>query len=130
MGREVRRVPADWQHPKEQKPDWRTGRMVEGYKPLFPGERYQPAVDEWDEECAMWKAGWRPDYCTDAENRAKAESARRIADAKLLAAEQAFQTSSVTDLTAREKAERMLEDAAAGMGTKVLLIVRPIYLPS
>ena len=70
MGREVRRVPANWQHPKEQKPDWRTGRMVECYKPLFPGERYQPAVDEWDEECAKWKAGLRPDYCDDAESRA------------------------------------------------------------
>lgn len=70
MGREVRRVPADWQHPKQQVPDWRTGRMVERYKPLYPGERYQPAVDEWDEECAKWKAGWRPEYCTDAESRA------------------------------------------------------------
>ena len=70
MGREVRRVPADWQHPKQQVPDWRTGRMVERYKPLYPGERYQPAVDEWDEECAKWKAGWRPEYCTGAESRA------------------------------------------------------------
>lgn len=70
MGREVRRVPANWQHPKQQTPDYRTGRMVERYKPLYPGERYQPAVDEWDEECAKWKAGWRPEYCTDAESRA------------------------------------------------------------
>lgn len=68
MGREVRLVPADWKHPKEQVPDWRAGRMVERYKPLFPGERYQPAVDEWDKECAKWKAGWRPDYCTDPES--------------------------------------------------------------
>lgn len=70
MGREVRRVPADWQHPKQQVPDWRTGRMVEGYKPLYPGEDYQSRVDEWDEECAKWKAGWRPDDCTDPESRA------------------------------------------------------------
>ena len=32
MGREVRRVPANWQHPKDE----RTGR----YKPLFSGELY------------------------------------------------------------------------------------------
>lgn len=32
MGREVRRVPADWQHPKDEL----TGR----YKPLYPGEEY------------------------------------------------------------------------------------------
>ena len=63
MGREVRRVPADWQHPKH----WTRGLhgMEERYKPLFPGERYQPKVDEWDEECAKWKAGSLAhlDYC-------------------------------------------------------------------
>lgn len=69
MGREVRRVPADWQHPKQAVPDWRDGCMVERYKPLHPGDRYRPRVDEWDEECAKWKAGWRPDYASE-ESRA------------------------------------------------------------
>ena len=32
MGREVRRVPADWQHPKNE---------YDRYKPLYPGERYK-----------------------------------------------------------------------------------------
>jgi hypothetical protein len=40
--------------------------VEERYKPLFPGHLYQPCVDEWDAECAKWKAGWRPDYCTEA----------------------------------------------------------------
>ena len=71
MGREVRRVPADWQHPKEWRWDAQ-GRRVERYKPLLPGENYQPRVDEWDEECAKWKAGWRPEHCTDPEHRAMA----------------------------------------------------------
>ena len=60
MGREVRRVPADWQHPKY----W-TGGMhgpEERYKPLFPGERYQPDVDEWDAGLAAWKRGEIPKY--------------------------------------------------------------------
>lgn len=70
MGREVRMVPADWRHPKEAQPDWRTGQMVERYKALFEGSKYQRAVDEWDEECAKWKGGWRPDYCDTAESRA------------------------------------------------------------
>lgn len=70
MGREVRRVPADWQHPKHEVMDWRTGRTVESYKPLSPSYSYQSCVDEWDEECAKWKAGWRPEHCTDAESRA------------------------------------------------------------
>lgn len=63
MGREVRRVPAGWQHPKRVVQGF--NGPVECYKPLFPGERYQPAVDSWDEECAKWKAGWRPDYGPD-----------------------------------------------------------------
>ena len=68
MGREVRKVPANWQHPKEFRWD-HLGNRAEQYKPLFPGERYQPEVDEWDEECAKWKDGWRPDYCTDPKSR-------------------------------------------------------------
>ena len=70
MGREVRYVPANWQHPKHNVLDWRTGQMVEQYRPLFQGDRYQPRVDEWDDECAKWKTGWRPDYCTDPKYRA------------------------------------------------------------
>lgn len=69
MGREVRRVPADWQHPKKQQFDHR-GQWVERYKPLLPGEDYKRRVDEWDEDCAKWKAGWRPDHCDDPESRA------------------------------------------------------------
>lgn len=68
MGREVRKVPADWQHPKQQIPDWRTGCMVERYKALYSGGGYQSRVDEWDEECAKWKTGWRPDYA-DADSK-------------------------------------------------------------
>ena len=63
MGREVRRVPADWQHPKH----WVGGchGIEERHKPLLPGERYQSEVDDWDGECAKWKAGWRPDHCSE-----------------------------------------------------------------
>jgi hypothetical protein len=39
-------VPYDWQHPKHEVPDYRTGRMVERYKPLYPGERYAPNAAE------------------------------------------------------------------------------------
>lgn len=67
MGREVRRVPADWQHPKHQVPDWHTTRMVERYKPLYPGDGYQPRVDEWDAECALWKRGEHEDQKDEGE---------------------------------------------------------------
>lgn len=39
MGREVRKVPADWQHPKDE----RRG----SYKPLYPGDRYEPQKKDW-----------------------------------------------------------------------------------
>lgn len=71
MGREVRRVPATWQHPMEKKRDALTGCFVDRYKPLVVGEHYQTDGDEWDEACAKWKSGWRPDYCTDPEDRNK-----------------------------------------------------------
>lgn len=64
MGREVRRVPADWQHPKQWILD-HAGRREWRYKPLYPGEYYQRQVDEWDDECAKWKTGLRPDNADD-----------------------------------------------------------------
>jgi hypothetical protein len=64
MGREVRRVPADWKHPKEERLD-RYGQVSERYKPLFQVEDYIRKVGEWDDECAKWKSGWRPAHCTD-----------------------------------------------------------------
>jgi len=41
MGREVRRVPADWQHPKNE---------FDRYKPLYPGERYEANATEFMEK--------------------------------------------------------------------------------
>lgn len=49
MGRKVRRVPADWQHPKNEKGD---------YIPLLDGF-YSKRVAEWDEGERQWNAGFR-----------------------------------------------------------------------
>lgn len=54
MGREVRRVPPDWRHPK------RGGEYV----PLFGGS-YARVARAWDEECERWCGGWRPEYGGD-----------------------------------------------------------------
>lgn len=62
MGREVRRVPADWQHPKQSHLGLRG--YEEHFKPLFPGEDYQEGVDEWDEGLAAWKRGEYPEYAS------------------------------------------------------------------
>lgn len=70
MGREVRRVPADWQHPKQSTPDWRTGRMVERYKPLHEGEKYAPTAAGFMEKANAEGLQEAIDYygCPDKEN--------------------------------------------------------------
>ena len=46
MGREVRKVPANWNHPK---------RSDGSFKPLFDG--FTCRCEDWDRECAKWNAG-------------------------------------------------------------------------
>lgn len=53
MGREIRRVPADWQHPKRS-----NGHFIA----LFDGIGYARRVTEWDEHNAKWLEGLRDDY--------------------------------------------------------------------
>jgi hypothetical protein len=61
MGREIRRVPADWQHPTE-------GFYANGevrYRSLFNGADYESAVRDWDEESAKWARGEFPDFASE-----------------------------------------------------------------
>lgn len=60
MGREVRRVPANWQHPKDE----RTGHFI----PLFDGS-FRQVLDEWNEENAKWSRGEFPDYADDEDKK-------------------------------------------------------------
>lgn len=60
MGREVRMVPADWQHPKE----YNFYRNEECHKPLLDGD-YSAAAAEWDKEREEWDNGNRPSYAND-----------------------------------------------------------------
>lgn len=55
MGREVRRVPANWQHPKDE-----NGSFI----PLY-GRAYEIDAKSWDEECEKWEAGEFPDYASE-----------------------------------------------------------------
>lgn len=50
MGREIRRVPADWEHPKAEQP-WGYA-----YTPLFDLS-FQQAFDEWQSEMEAWFKG-------------------------------------------------------------------------
>ncbi len=58
MSREVRRVPPDWNHPKETK--LTTRGWEDQYKPLLGG-RYAETAAEWMENCLLWAAGHHPD---------------------------------------------------------------------
>lgn len=65
MSREVRRVKADWEHPKD-------GFYPNGeirYDALFDGSRYQDAVDRWDEEKAQWENKEYPDYADEEDKQ-------------------------------------------------------------
>ena len=51
MGREIRRVPPNWEHPKNDKGD---------YQPMFD-QTYKEAADEWVRNLMLWEAGEHPD---------------------------------------------------------------------
>ncbi len=56
MGREVRRVPPNWQHPQEEKVDMRRQRLEMRYKPM----RDRSAESDWEawqKDFAAWLAG-------------------------------------------------------------------------
>ncbi len=55
MGREMRRVPAGWEHPRGS-----DGAL----RPLYD-EDYQTAAREWKSGFKAWEAGERPEYCKD-----------------------------------------------------------------
>jgi hypothetical protein len=53
MGREARRVPANWQHPKDAAGD---------YIPLYDGAVFAEQVARWDEGARKWTEGFRDDF--------------------------------------------------------------------
>lgn len=61
MGREIRRVPPNWEHPKKERFDMRSGRRVEGYQPLYD-EPFAPAMREWIQNWEAWEAGTHEDF--------------------------------------------------------------------
>lgn len=69
MGREVRRVPADWQHPRYTKEDAERSALIGRLKPLYPGERYTQRVKEWDEAVASRGLQGAIEWCGNPPNR-------------------------------------------------------------
>lgn len=56
MGREIRRVPPNWNHPTAN----RHGRS--DLQPMYD-RRFEDAAAEWKEAFAAWERGERPSYC-------------------------------------------------------------------
>lgn len=54
MGREIRRVPPDWKHPKD------TGYRQKGFLPMHDSP-FDPAMDKWIEARRKWNADEDPD---------------------------------------------------------------------
>jgi len=74
MGREIRRVPLDWEHPTRECPHspWAGGcdhakkNNGQCYKPLFDND-YHTAARKWIDAFDLWRQGEHPDqvdYCT------------------------------------------------------------------
>lgn len=58
MGREIRRVPPNWQHPKTTKHDYQRGVDVESYHPLYDRD-FAEAMQDWYAEWRKWESGER-----------------------------------------------------------------------
>lgn len=58
MGREMRMVPANWEHPKQE--GWSDGRL----QPMYD-QTFEMAAKEWKDGFAAWERGERPSYCSD-----------------------------------------------------------------
>jgi hypothetical protein len=63
MGREVRMVPPNWQHPIEWRKKWQNKAVMQ-FKPLMSGP-YSERVAEWTEGAAQWESGLKRDYATN-----------------------------------------------------------------
>ncbi len=60
MGREIRRVPANWQHPRRDCQHWPKCDSGKCYQPMFNRD-YETAVVEWIENHQLWLSGEHPD---------------------------------------------------------------------
>lgn len=62
MGREIRRVPANWKHKRQialrNRLDSRGPRVVEEFKPMYQHTSYSEAVKEYQIELADWLKGY------------------------------------------------------------------------
>lgn len=61
MGREIRMVPPNWEHPKYDRDTARYAERVGSYIPLYD-KTFEDAAAEWKAEFAQWEAHTHPDW--------------------------------------------------------------------
>lgn len=64
MGREIRRVPANWQHPKRTEFNYLKMRDEKSFQPLH-NKPYISAISEWIRDHLLWQRGEHPDQQGD-----------------------------------------------------------------
>lgn len=62
MGREIRMVPPNWDHPRVMR-----GNGELGYKPMYRGT-FEDAAADWKDGYEKWQAGERPEWYTPKSN--------------------------------------------------------------
>lgn len=70
MSRELRMVPANWEHPKDERGN---------YIPLLGGS-FKERADQWDEEARQWGNGFVRDFATDGWKPKRLEHTGTFAD--------------------------------------------------
>lgn len=64
MGREIRMVPPDWQHPTYFAKGWRTNTPELRFRPLFDSN-FATRLADWEAEKAAWDRGEVRDWATN-----------------------------------------------------------------
>ena len=60
MGREIRNVPPNWEHPRYTEETAHRSNLIGEYVPMFDGD-YQTACEEWLAALDLWRSGKSPD---------------------------------------------------------------------
>jgi len=70
MGREIRMVPPNWQHPKYTDYQVQYAYQRDAYHPMY-NEDYDHAAAEWLQACIEWANGTHPDLAEHPEYKAE-----------------------------------------------------------
>lgn len=79
MGREIRRVPPNWEHPRWTKDDAMSRSDIGEYKSMYD-QSYKDAAEEWLRELERWEPEWGCKYYWESQSPPDVESHRPAFD--------------------------------------------------